>query len=529
MSDTTPIDYSFAQFPAGQPIAPDGAAGLAAALGAQTGMEVYPDSLCPQKNTLYFMGKRNGERLVGCLAVPHANPHMEGASRDVSLASGDKARLVTGATSPFNARRLRAHLPFLTPVPCARAKSAGTGDRLGLATPGHIYAFRQICTGAQCRDSESPIFPILAQQSIRENVRTGRTPQEVIDDAMWGVLQTGWTGGYGADADHLKTPADVDVCHEAGYSFFTVDPGDYVDDEANTAPMAVVEAKIQALDWDALDSSPADLVSRLAGQTLDLGTFAYTFSQEDVLRSAAKYGPAVAHTVRMARHLAVRRGDTPYDLEMSVDETATITSLPEHIYIGNELERLGITCVSLAPRYAGMFEKGVDYIGDLDAFARSFAEHVAVSRRFGPYKLSLHSGSDKFSIYPIAAELAADLIHLKTAGTSYLEAVRAIGYRDPDLFRRIMDFAVSRYDVDRQAYHVSGQVALMQPYAQLPDAELPGMLEDFHARQILHVTFGSLLNDATLRPLFFAALRAGEDTYTEMLVRHFVRHLSPFA
>ncbi len=528
MSDPTPVDYSFAQLLAEQPLDPDYAARLATDLGDRTDMDVYPDSLCPQKDALYFVGNRDGERRVGCLATIHANPHIEGASCDVALATGDRARLVAGATSPFNARRLRAHLPFLNPVPCALAKSAGTGDRLGLATPGHIYAFRLAGGLVRGQDSATSVFPILAQQSIRENARTGRTPQEVIDDAMWGVLQTGWTGGYGADADHLKTQADVDICHEAGYSFYTVDPGDYVDDEANTAPMSVVEAKIQALDWQALDSSPADLESRLAGKTLDLGDFAYTFSQEDVLRAAAKYGPAVAHTVHMARHLAALRGDRPYDLEMSVDETATLTSLPEHIYIGNELERLGIPCVSLAPRYAGMFEKGVDYIGDLDAFARSFAEHVAVARRFGPYKLSLHSGSDKFSIYPIAAELAGDLIHLKTAGTSYLEAVRAIGHLDPELFRRIMDFAVSRYATDRQTYHVSGEVARMQPYAQMPDAELPGMLEDFHARQILHVTFGSLLNDATLRPLFFAALCAGEDTYTEMLIVHFFKHLAPF-
>ncbi len=526
MSDATAPDYAFARFPVGQPLAPEHATRLAAALGAGTGLDVYRDSFCPQANTLYFVGKRTGERHVGCLAAPNVNPHIEGMSRDVVLASGEPARLITGATNPANAQRLRAHLPFLNPVPCARAKSAGTGDRLSLATPGHIYAFRQLCPAG---DSTSSIFPILAQQSIRENARTGRTPQQVIDDAMWGVLQTGWTGGYGADADHLKTLADVDICHEAGYSFFTVDPGDYVDDEANTAPLAVVTAKVQALDWTVLDSSPADLEARLTDQSVDLGHFAYTLSQEDVLRAAAKYGPAVVHTVRMARHLAALRGDTPYDLEMSVDETATITSLAEHIYIASELERLGITCVSLAPRYAGMFEKGVDYIGDPDAFARSFATHVAVSHRFGPYKLSLHSGSDKFSIYPIAAALAGNLIHLKTAGTSYLEAVRAISQLDPTLFRHIMDFAVSRYEEDRQAYHVSGQIALMPPYTTMADAELPNVLEDFHARQILHVTFGSLLNDVTLRPLFFAALRAGEGTYTEMLVKHFVRHLTPFA
>src|SRR6185369_2546290 len=137
------------------------------------------------------------------------------------------------------------------------------------------------------------------------------------------------------------------------------------------------------------------------------------------------------HTVKMYRHLETVMNGRPFVLEMSVDESETVTTLAEHIYIANELKRLGVRWVSLAPRYVGHFEKGVDYIGDLKGFAESFRNHLAVSRTFGPYKLSLHSGSDKFSIYPIAAEIAGSLVHLKTAGTSYLEALRAIAQINP--------------------------------------------------------------------------------------------------
>jgi hypothetical protein len=184
--------------------------------------------------------------------------------------------------------------------------------------------------------------------------------------------------------------------------------------------------------------------------------------------------------------------------------------------------------VSLAPRYVGDFEKGVDYIGDLGEFEKSFARHVAVAKAFGPYKLSLHSGSDKFSVYPIASRLAGDLVHLKTAGTSYLEALRAIAKVDPKLFREIAAFARERYPIDRASYHVSAEVGKAPDAAGLPDDGLTALLDDFHSREILHVTFGSVLNHPGFRGSFFAALRGEEEVYYQMLETHFGKHFAPF-
>ena len=114
--------------------------------------------------------------------------------------------------------------------------------------------------------------------------------------------------------------------------------------------------------------------------------------------------------------------------------------------------------MSLAPRFVGRFEKGVDYIGDLGELEKDVAAHAALARHFGPYKLSLHSGSDKFSVYPIAARLAKGLVHLKTAGTSYLEALRTAAAVDPAFFRAIYAFARERYDTDKASYHVSAEL-----------------------------------------------------------------------
>jgi hypothetical protein len=191
--------------------------------------------------------------------------------------------------------------------------------------------------------------------------------------------------------------------------------------------------------------------------------------------------------------------------------------------------------VSLAPRYIGHFEKGVDYIGDLARFEEDFAGHVAVARTLGPYKLSLHSGSDKFSIYPIAARLAGDLVHLKTAGTSYLEALRAIARVDPALFREILAYAIAHYETDRASYHVSARQERMPDLAALADADLEGVLDQFDARQALHVTFGSVLTarDELDRELFrkrlYAALDAHEEAHYATLETHIARHLTPFS
>ena len=234
----------------------------------------------------------------------------------------------------------------------------------------------------------------------------------------------------------------------------------------------------------------------------------------------------------MNKHLAQRSAGKAYDLEVSVDETDQPTSHIEHIYIASELKRLGVKWISLAPRYVGRFEKGVDYIGDLAAFEADFAGHAAIARHFGPYKLSLHSGSDKFSIYSIAARLSDGLVHLKTAGTSYLEALKTIAGVDEDLVREIYQFAREHYEIDRASYHVSAELGR----APLPEAvsDWAELIDQFDAREILHVTFGSVSTDKTgggewrFRKRILDLLRSHPEAYAANLESHFIRHLTPF-
>jgi len=267
------------------------------------------------------------------------------------------------------------------------------------------------------------------------------------------------------------------------------------------------------------------------------------FSEETLLRAVVKYGRAVAHTVRLHRHLAqasaardpLPGADRRFELEMSVDETDSPTTPHEHFYVAHELKRLGVPLVSLAPRFIGDFEKGIDYKGDLPAFEAAFIQHVKIARCLGPYKISIHSGSDKFSIYPIAAKHAHGLVHVKTAGTSYLEALRAVAEADPPLFREILGFAIERYAEDKASYHVSADLSVVPAPDKLKDGQLAAVLDGNDGRQVLHVTFGSVLTardasgDYRFRTRLLRTLTANEDLPFETVARHLRRHIEPFA
>jgi len=421
--------------------------------------------------------------------------------------------------TPHNAAALRARLPWLNPVPLGTRTSFGFGDRMGSATPGHIHALRAV-------DSNGIIAPIFAQQSVRENTRTGRTPQQVMDDAMWGIFQEGWQTEWGADADHVKEVTDLAPFVAAGYTFYTIDPSDHVDNAAQTDTPETLQTKMTTLPWDVLQCSYAEMKARYCKKAIELNGLVLEFDEAILQRGLAKYGRALAHTITIAHALAAQMNGKAFDLEMSVDETDTPTSIQEHFFIANELTRCGVPVVSLAPRFVGKFQKGVDYMGDLDEFERELARHAAIMRHFGTYKLSIHTGSDKFSIYPFIARHTGNLVHVKTAGTSYLEGLRVVAVHDPELFRKILTLARTRFEKDRKTYFLDAQLSQVPENNTLSEGDLPGLLEQFDARQVLHVVFGSILDEFGLE--FQTLIAKHETDFQAGLEKHFARHLKPF-
>ena len=488
------------------------------------GLHILETSVVHDQETVYFLARADNEQAqLGVYALSGSSilANFQGTTQEI-----DGYTLLLGPQSPENAAALRNQLAWLKPTVLGLRTSVGLGDRLGLATPGHLRAVRA---------AGDHLAPIPAQQSIREMKRTGRTPQQVMDDAMWGVFAEGWRSDFGADADHLKTPADIDSCMAVGYTFYTFDPGEHVDSAADELALSELRARWEALPWDRLEDSAAALSARYLSNPIQCEEYTIRFDEPALLRAAVKYGRAVAHAAFMYRHLEQVGVGREWEVEVSVDETETPTTHAEHVYIASELRRLGVRWVSLAPRYIGHFEKGVDYIGDIQAFEADIAVHAAIARTFGPYKLSLHSGSDKFSVYEPAVRQTRGVVHLKTAGTSYLEALRTIATLDPELMREIYVFSREQYEVDKASYHVSAQLSCAPEPSSLTNAELPTLLEQFDAREILHVTFGSVLTRRTadghwlFYDRFMKVLRTHPEAYANDLERHFLRHLRPFA
>ena len=194
--------------------------------------------------------------------------------------------------------------------PLGLTPSFGFGDRLGLATPGHIAAVRN-----------TEFAPVFAQQSIRENDRTGRTPQQVVDDAKRAVEAMKWDAPWGADADHLKTVDDLSPFVDAGYTFFTVDPGEHVDNAADTDSVEVLKHKVVGFNWDELS---ALYLNRNGEQAWPPAGMIGQFDAESLMRATAKYRKAIQHVVTMFNHLSQIKDE--FDFEMSVDETDSPTT-----------------------------------------------------------------------------------------------------------------------------------------------------------------------------------------------------------
>jgi tagaturonate epimerase len=475
------------------------------------GDRAYPESQVSHGGGSYWLERSTDgtKRLVA--VVPE-----ESALRDFTgnVEAVDGGFRLEAETTTENARALRSALPWLTPSRFGLHTSVGFGDRLGLATPGHVRALKAV--GA-------PINPVFAQQSIREMGRCGRTPANVLDDATWGAFQAGWTSPVGGDADHLEALEDIDNTAAAGFVFYTLDPKAEVDPEAEHADAATIRQKVEALDWSGLESDLPSFTKAYVGQRLDLEHEAVELDEESVLRAMAKYGPSMAHAMAMYRRLMEK--DIDCEVEFAVDETDYPTSPAEHVVVVRELQRLGMQFVSFAPRFVGRFEKGIEYLGDLDELRRDFAIHAQIARALGPYKLSLHSGSDKFSTYPLIAEATRGVVHLKTAGTSWAEALRVIADHDPGLMREVLTLALDSFEANRKSYHLSCDPSRIP--TSPTDDEVARLLDVIDSRQVLHVGYGAILAEFGSR--MYAVWNDHEDELYQVIQDHFVKHLTPFA
>lgn len=473
--------------------------------------KVYPDSINFKNGSLFFIAKISSGKILAVLGQSDAFNKLEG--KETTLGSF-KAKICE--LSDKNCSVIMNEFPFTKPSNHKGIeKSFGLGDRLGLASVGHLRLVKGL-----------PVFPVLAQQSVREITLTARSFEGVLSAAAWSVFQEGYTSGYGADGDHLKLAEDVKKAISCGYTMITLDCSEHIDNNAANLSASEVDAKYNAL--------PQAVRTKLESKYLEKefklkdGSKIF-FSKDDFKKIVLVYNNAVTFAVDIYNNIIKASGKS-IDFEMSIDETSTPTTAESHYFVASELIDANVEVISLAPRFVGEFQKGIDYKGDIKEFEREFIIHVSISEHFG-YKLSVHSGSDKFSVFPIVGEKTGGKWHVKTAGTNWLEAIKVIIAKNPALYRRMHKFAVANINEAKKYYHITTDMSKVPDVDTLTDAQLPALMDQDDPRQVIHVTYGLILQaknadgSSTFRDEIYLDLDKYEEEYVEVLKKHIGKHL----
>jgi hypothetical protein len=287
--------------------------------------------------------------------------------------------------------------------------SVGVGDRFAHQAKAQLQAF------VQAARQGVEVVPVW-NKSNREHTTIGSEPASVRVAADAAVRELKWTNSYHVDADHIRLET-VDRFVPSS-DFFTIDVADFIGRPASASDLAAFIARHDKL------------VGRTQVPNLEQPL---ELSRAEVERIAAKYLFAVQEAGRIYRHIEQAKGAGRFITEVSMDETDSPQTPPELLVILTAIADAGIPVQTIAPKFTGRFNKGVDYVGDLAQFETEFnADLAVIAFAVGNYKLpanlklSVHSGSDKFSIYPaIRRALARSKagLHIKTAGTTWLEEV----------------------------------------------------------------------------------------------------------
>ena len=463
---------------------------------------IYEKSLCTENGCTAFLADA-GERDVL-------------VARDGFGFSGKRLRAdgedwVVCELTHENAEVLRRRFTFTAPSPVLRQRrTVGVGDRLGLAAPGHIRVFEKY-----------DAYPVLAQESIRELTLTNRSFAEVLDCASWGVFRAGYRRGFGADGDHLKNAEEVADAIGSGYTMITLDCSEHIRNDVGALSDEAVLAQYQP---------DRQREERYLNRCFQVNGTARSFDAMGFYRMNLIYNEAIDFAVSIYREFFAGKERAP-DLEISIDETEKPTTPAQHFYVASELLRRGVNPVSIAPRFVGEFQKGIDYIGDVTLFEREFKDHAAIADHFG-YKLSIHSGSDKFSVFNIIGKYTHGRFHLKTSGTSWLEAMKVIAEQEPALYREIHQYALEEAFAKAAAYyHVTTDLTRIPALDTLTDAQLPELFSNKDARQLIHITYGLILNEknpdgtSRFRDRLYRVWRRSAAEYACDLEKHIGKHL----
>ena len=329
----------------------------------------------------------------------------------------------------------------------------GVGDRFAHQAKAQLRAFQLAA------EKGVAIVPVW-NKSNREHLIVGSEPSSVQAAAAAAVKAAGWTQPWHVDADHINL--DTVDRFIAPSDFYTLDVAHFI---GRAAPSDAVSGFVERH-------------PELAGATTIPGIAQpFTTTRESVSAVASKYLSAVREAGKIYRHIAARKGAENFITEISMDETDAPQTPPELLVILAAIADEKIPIQTIAPKFTGRFNKGVDYVGDVAQFSTEFSDDLAVIayaiKQYGlpeTLKLSVHSGSDKFSIYkPIrdAIRRTGAGLHLKTAGTTWLEELIGLAEAGPGGLALAKEVYAQAYDHREE---------LCAPYASvidIDDAKLP--------------------------------------------------------
>ena len=314
--------------------------------------------------------------------------------------------------------------------------SMGVGDRFGRQGNAHMQAFQRLLVerGVQV----SPVW----NKSNREHTIIGTQPDAVRREADNAVAQAHWTMPYHVDADHISLK-NVDGFLSVS-DFFTLDIADFMGEVADDrAVIGFVTRHVDLIGTHEIEGLTEPVV----------------LTKSELVQIARGTLSAIQQAGRLYRHIVEKKGSTDFVTEVSMDETLHPQTPEKLLVILAAIADEKIPAQTIAPKFTGRFNKGVDYAGDPAVFGREFDRDACVVRyaaqRFGlpeSLKLSIHSGSDKFSLYPYVAQTLKTRgvgVHLKTAGTTWLEEVTglaAAGGEGLDVAKEIYARALPRFD-----------------------------------------------------------------------------------
>ncbi len=404
--------------------------------------------------------------------------------------------------------------------------SIGIGDRFGPEGAAQLRALQKAAAGGL---GIAPVW----NKSHREHMLARTMPEDARKAADEAVRACGWKDAYYVDADHVGL-AIVDPFIPFS-NFFTIEMADCIGKPANSRATAAFVSEM----------APYQGSLAIPGMQTHLeitGSALTDFAQ--------KYLFAIEEAGKVYRHIAEKKGPDSFITEVSADEAQNAQTPVELFLILAAASREGIPVQTIAPKFTGAFLKGVDYVGDPQQFAREFRGHLAIIafavNAFNlpqNLKLSIHTGSDKFALYPLMHRAIKEMntgIHLKTAGTTWLEELAGIvgaGGAGLKLGKEVYRKSYERYDelcapylavirIDKTRLPAAEQVASWSSeeflHAMRHDRSCPEYNPNL--RQLLHIGF----KVAAEMPDFYKMLRECRTAIEENVTRNiYERHICP--